>query len=276
MPVSKLFVEGKLDAEILDAVFEGNPLITRGGTKYSLRPRAHDERSKNQPDFIVCYLRDRDFDFDPPADLSQPTVDRRLDDGTVLGWRWCRHEVESYLIDPALVSAARGWDVTVYTTQLVAAARAIRHYQIARWVIGTARRSLPPNHQLNTRPVELKDNEIRLPADLSDKATSSWAHGQLAGFYHQIQQVLDPVAVGASIASRLTGITEELLGSADGVLLWCSGKDLLAALEPWLQSQGVPNAGAFRAGMRDWVIAKPQEALDRLPEWNGLIQAVRS
>ena len=41
-------------------------------------------------------------------------------------------------------------------------------------------------------------------------------------------------------------------------------------------TQGVPNAGAFRAGMRDWVIANPQEALALLPEWNRLLQAVRS
>jgi hypothetical protein len=65
-----------------------------------------------------------------------------------------------------------------------------------------------------------------------------------------------------------------LFASAANVLRWCSGKDLLAALEPWLQTQNLPDAGSFRAMMRDWIRGHPEEATRCLPEWDRLRQLV--
>jgi hypothetical protein len=94
MPVSRLLVEGKLDIEILAALFGGRPPVDIGGSKQSLAPRVRNERQGGNAN--VYYLRDRDFDYDPADDLSQPVVDR-THAGIVLGWRWCRHEMENYL-----------------------------------------------------------------------------------------------------------------------------------------------------------------------------------
>jgi hypothetical protein len=66
------------------------------------------------------------------------------------------------------------------------------------------------------------------------------------------------------------------LSAAEPALLWCSGKDLLAAMEPWLHTRGQANAGAFRGRLRDWVRAHPSEVLKALPELAGLVAALRS
>ena len=142
MPVSHLLVEGTLDMEVFAPLFAGNPIVgPRPTSKGSLAPRARDLRRDSG--WTACYIRDRDFDFLPPVDLSQPTTDT-TDGGTPLGWRWCRHEIENYLIDPGVIHAALGWNRAAFEARLVDAARSIKHYQAARWVIGLARHVLPP------------------------------------------------------------------------------------------------------------------------------------
>ena len=74
MPVSTLLVEGALDRELLHAVFQGHPVVERGGSKNSLAPEVRRMRAKSKVN--AAYLRDRDFDFDPAHDGSIPTVDR--------------------------------------------------------------------------------------------------------------------------------------------------------------------------------------------------------
>lgn len=225
---------------------------------------------------LACYLRDRDFDYEPPIDTTQPVVDQRVG-AEILGWHWCRHEIESYLIDPALVLAATGWDRAGYAEALVAAGEQIRHYQSARWVVGTARRSLPPHHELSTRPDGL-EGDFRLPQALDDPLTHDWARQHLSAFLTRVENSLGAAAVEQSIASRSGLLTEARFDDVSEVLLWCSGKDLLAALEPWLNARGHPNAGAFRAfrrRMRNWVIENPDAALACLPERQALVQFLR-
>ena len=74
---------------------------------------------------------------------------------------------------------------------------------------------------------------------------------------------------------RIKALTEDLFSSPANVLLWCSGKDLLGALEPWLQGQGLSDAGRLRTSMRDWVRTHPDETLACLPEWEALVQMTR-
>ena len=122
-----LLVEVKLDAEVLGAILAGRPVVKEAGPKNSLAPRTRVERRERRT-CDVCYLRDRDFDHDPPTEPSRPQVDRTDDDGSVLGWRWCRHEIESYLIDPDPVANATGWDRDEYARALTSAAVRLRHY----------------------------------------------------------------------------------------------------------------------------------------------------
>ncbi len=170
MSVSVLLVEGKLDAEVLSPVLGTLPVrvtLEAVGSKSSLKPRARDRR-QGPVGVSTCYVRDRDFDFDPPVDSSQPTVDSRQETGGVLGWRWSRHELENYLLEPRLVEAATGWSAADFERELLAAARNLQHYNAARWAVGIARRSLPPFNDLPTRPAELT-NEVKTSSQTARK-----------------------------------------------------------------------------------------------------------
>src|SRR6266571_123700 len=108
MPIAKLFVEGTLDVQLLSPILLGNPVPQQGGSKNSLKARAGTERRENK--VAAGYLRDRDFDFDPPFDLTKPTEESTFENsGVPFGWRWCRHEIENYLIDPAIIRESMGW-----------------------------------------------------------------------------------------------------------------------------------------------------------------------
>ena len=95
MSIIKLYIEGNLEVEVLNPIFQGSPLLQRDGSKNSLRPRARAERQENS--VAAGYLRDRDFDYDPPTDLTRPTVDCE-DRGMPIGWRWCRRRGAGYSV----------------------------------------------------------------------------------------------------------------------------------------------------------------------------------
>lgn len=266
MPVRDLLVEGDLDNIILTAVLRGRPTVKTGGTKTALKPRAEDERRQRK--VTVCYIRDRDFDFDPPNDRSRPEPHTRVQAGgaEVLGWYWCRHEMESYLLEPAIVARAIGCDEASYREALTGAARRIRDYQAARGAIGATRQSLPPSFKFQTLPDEIPDDSLRLPADLSPEAVSSWARDHASRFRDRLCPQLDPAAIQRVIDQRRARLSDEVLGSSAEILVWFSGKDLMSALGPWLASRGVAPPGAFRARLRDWVREHPEETVSFLPE----------
>jgi hypothetical protein len=60
------------------------------------------------------------------------------------------------------------------------------------------------------------------------------------------------------------------------VLLWFSGKDILAGMADWLATRSIANPGEFRAILRDWIISNPDRAIELLPEWKGLIDILRA
>ena len=273
MPVSVLLVEGKLDAEVLNPVLGLLPVrltLERGGSKSSLKPKARDRR-QGPASVVACYLRDRDFDFDPPPSTAQPIVDSPWETNAVLGWRWCRHELESYLLEPRLVEAATGWNAADYSRELLSAAQRLQPYTAARWAVGIARRSLPPFTELPTRPVELA-NEIQLPPDCSQSACFSWVKQHVAGFRQQVEATLEDTALQASLAERVQRLSS--LTTTDEVLVWYSGKDLLAALSPLIATRPEANPKAFRRQLSRWVQDRPQEAAALFPEWQALLTAL--
>lgn len=269
MPVNLLLVEGNLESEVLNPILKGSPVLRQGGSKNSLKPRAVTERRENKVN--AGYLRDRDFDFDPPADTSTPTIDGR-DGSTLFGWRWCRHEIENYLIEPSLVAEAISIQTADFEQVLRDVATEIRSYQAARWTVGCVRRSLPPHYDLKTRPAGL--NDIDLPADLGDAATQTWASTSVESHRLPITAATDPETVRASFDQFVVRFDEAFISNLSNVLLCFSGKDLLAAMRGWLNSMGYANPGEFRAAIRDWIIANPERTLELLPEWKALTELV--
>lgn len=270
MPIAKLFIEGNLESEVLNPILLGNPVLQRGGSKNSLKPRARAERQENR--VAAGYLRDRDFDFDPPVDLSKPTVDS-VDGGIPFGWRWCRHEIENYLIDPVIVSEAMAWPIQDVEEAIRQAARKIRSYEAARWTIGIVRRALPPHYDLRTRP-DL--NEIALPPALDSAAVNAWALNSIKDYQSLIAATTDPSVVQASLEGFAARFDDAFVADVASILLWFSGKDILAGMSDWLSTKAAVNPGAFRASLRDWIIANPERALELLPEWNALTEVLRT
>jgi hypothetical protein len=271
VPLAKLFVEGNLEAEVLNPILQGNPVLQRGGSKYALRPRALADRRENR--VSAGYLRDRDFDFDPPADLTKPAVDSE-EAGIPFGWRWCRHELENYFLEPEIVSVAMGWPKREIEEALAGAALKIRSYEAARWTIGVVRRSLPPNYELHTRPERL--GELALPSALDAASVAAWASNVIGTHRGRILVASDQGTVQSSLAAFTDRFNEALVTDSAQSLVWFSGKDLLAGLAEWLATKAVSSPGVLRASVRDWIIANPNRALELLPEWNGLLRVIRA
>ncbi len=275
MPVSRLLAEGKLDIEVFGSLLAGNPVVDPHPTpKGSLKPRSLDLRRETKKP--VCYLRDRDFDFLPAADLTQPTIDASEPGGAILGWRWCRHEIENYLLDPGVIHAALGWDQAAFETELVNAARGIKHYQAARWTVGQTRQILPPAKEFPSKPGECLGHEFLLPADLSQPATAHWVHSQAAAFVASVQGVLAGAQITADLTNHTSRLTDAFLADVRSVLVWCSGKDLFAALMPWLQSTHKIHPSQLRSLVRDWIAVNPDQTLVLLPEWKTFRDLLRA
>jgi hypothetical protein len=273
VPLAKLFVEGSLEIQVLSPILLGNPVLQQGGSKNVLKSRAWTERRENS--VAAGYLRDRDFDFDPPSDLTKPTIDSTLNNtGIPFGWRWCRHEIENYFLEPALVSEAMGCTVAEVEDAVRQAATKIRYYEAARWTVGTVRRALPPHYELKTRPDGL--NEIELPPALDSASVNTWASTSIDQHRGPIVAATDPEAVQISLNIYSARFDSTFIANLPNVLICFSGKDILAAMVDWLIVKSIPNPGSFRASMRDWIIANPVRTLDLLPEWRAMIYLVRA
>jgi hypothetical protein len=194
--------------------------------------------------------------------------------GVAIGWRWCRHEIENYLIDPLVVSEALAWTIPDFEEALRQSARRIRSYEAARWTVGIVRRALPPHHELKTRPEGL--NELALPPDLDFAEVRAWASRSIEAHRKTIAAETEPRVVKASIESLHARFDDAFIVDVSNVLLWFSGKDLMAGMADWLTARRVLHPGAFRASLRDWIIANPIRVLELLPEWNGLTQVLRA
>jgi hypothetical protein len=272
MPLRLLLVEGNLDSEVLTAVFRGQPAVRRGGSKNGLKPQAKQERQQNHVD--AGYLRDRDFDYEPPTDTSAAVIDS-LDGDEPLGWRWARHELENYLIDPAIVEPATGIPRGEWSHHLVEAALRIRWFQIARWTVGEIRRSVPPAYRLETRPPQLA--EFELPDCLGKEEARNWCASSIRTFASHVAENMSAGNVAESSELRAALLTESFLSDAANVLVWCSGKDLLAAIDPDIRERvGCETAGSFRARLRDWIRNNADAAVAVFPEWRDLISQVRA
>lgn len=258
-----LIVEGGLDKPLLDEfVIEPNWATEARGSKTALPHEARRELNGH-------YLRDRDFDHEPPIDRSTPTV-HGLDP---LGWRWVRHEIENYLLEPGIASAALGVDPSAWSDALLDAATRICDYEAARWVLGAARRVLPPTYRLNTYPKSCK-KDFKLPTTLDAESQIAWMTSHAEAFRARVEPVLADERLRDEFRSRareLTAITHDI----DEVLVWFSGKDLLGGCREWLAAhgQGTPEKAVER--IRDWMKDNPDEARAHLPEWAALRQMLR-
>lgn len=275
-----LYVEGTLDAELLFLLFGGTPLVLSAGSKNALAPVVFREREKTNLQHRVFYLRDRDFDYDPPADFPDiPQEDRKDNSGRVLGWRWCRHEMENYLLDPVLACASLGMDAPTYERFLLSSAERILYYEASRWALGKARRSLPPSYEFRTRPDSIPPRvEFYLPEDLSEEMQRGWMIEQTNTFSGRIFEALDVTRIEEDRKCYQKRLKKEGLNGTSGILLWFSGKDLLKAMT---QEQSCARAWAgspkcLRRCLLEEARKRKDILKDLFPEWEALSRCLSS
>jgi len=167
-----------------------------------------------------------------------------------------------------------GWPVNDIAEAIHQSARKIRGYEAARWTIGIVRRTLPPQYALRTRPENL--NEIALPMKLDNRTVNDWVSNRIGTHRTRIADSTTPQRVQKTFDDLITRFDDTFVSDTTNVLLWFSGKDILAGMADWLRAQSVANAGLFRASLRDWIIANPERTLDFLPEWQSLTKVLRA
>lgn len=105
---------------------------------------------------------------------------------------------------------------------------------------------------------------------------NAWASDNIEKHRERIVTKTTSAEVTASLDSFVIRFHEVFVSNAASVLVWFSGKDLLAGMSDWLHAKGITSPGAFRATLRDWIIANPPRAIELLPEWNALIGVLRA
>ena len=262
-----LYVEGKTDEALLGYALRGpgsKLALSRRGTKRDPSVLVRQDRGLNMS---VRYLRDRDFDHEPPAppERGSPSIDHEQSDG-VHGYRWVRHSIENYILDEQFAQAALGVDQTEWRSQLAAAADRIKKYQAGRWTIGQLREALPRTARLPTHPAALR-GEFELPAGLDENATWRWINADTSSYRRQATPLLAESAVRTRFREYLARLNTL---SIEDILLWHSGKDLLAALQSYLAGKGVSHPTEYVKRVIIWVQAHPYTALAFFPEWQAL------
>jgi len=289
MPVAELYVEGKLDSELLNPVLAGNPAISpafhgKDDLPHVVRRRRRDDerRSPSPPPSAgrsyPCFIRDRDFDYEPPSSQAQPEEDRPDSSHPPLGWHWCRTEIENYMLDPHVIAHMPGFDVDAFQAALADAARDIRYYQAARWAVNQRRAAVRGVGSPRNRPRALT-GEFALPGDLSEAGCLSWATRHVADCRKELSDALDDDELASAFEAHKSRFDDAFLDSVANVLLWFSGKDLFAALEGWLAASGPPgygSAGTLRDRVARWMRGHPDDVVVALPEWRGFRDMLRA
>ena len=278
MIVKKVLVEGELDAEILRPIFAGKPVVDFVGGKGALISRARLEREDDEKSNCI-YLRDRDFDSEPSLDRTGPNVDREgtskgLGIFNILGFKWQRHSLENYMLEPSIVCKACGFNEDIYKDELVRAVTPLKYYQASRWAIGLARASLPPNYSLTTQPEECEGSDFKLPADQSLEWSRSWLESHIKKFRDYVFPRLSDESIICTFDDKLADFSKADFDFSK-ILIWYSGKDIFSALAHWLNEQGYESPGLFRNTIRDWMIDNPTSVIDVLDEWKALIITLR-
>lgn len=246
---------------LLPKAMDCAPAVEMAGSKSSLKTLC---RYKNPDcDGTVAYVRDRDFDYEPDSASVGPF----LIPGSPRGWHWKRHEIENYLLDPELVGKVfPSVRLQAYKEELVAASKRIRLYEAARWTIGEIRRKLPPYYTFSTRP-DIGDGDFVLPSSLGESECEQWVMSQVTTFVAHVGNVASRESVKRVLATISRRFTEEFCSAYDQVLVWFSGKDIIASLEPWLIATLHLDAPGFRNAVRDWITENPDQALQVHAEW---------
>lgn len=267
MPVTQLYVEGSLDQRLLTGVLSGQVAVAARGTKDDLPHIVRREIDDGKTG--IAYLRDRDFDSEPPsAPAGEIRVDRKLH-AAALGYRWDRTEIENYLLEPAIASTALKIDPAEWSGELVKAAAQLHAYTAGRWTIGQLRARTRRITKLNTHPDELSGKAFPLPKSLAEADVRTWLTTTVTQVTAAVAKEFDVTAVTQQFEQHKA----MLAGKSGGeILRWYSGKNLFGVLAGYFQSKGINNSADAMERVVAWLETPPGMAVatSNLPEWSNL------
>lgn len=276
MPVSLLFCEGGAaspDVRLLGLILRGAGVeVAPAGGKDGFRSLVRSWRGLAEVEARgprVCGIIDGDFPRHPGA-WSAPLEDAPLQwkvrenaAEVVLGWRWCRKEIENYFVDPAVLQRAFKWDDQArqsYTDHLEIVFSGLEVVTAARMAL-TA--SAPQRVRVETElPLDLSPDQAEEALAQRAKDHSEGASLDAAGLVRVFQDVLPDCRRGGKFRQH--------------ALSTFAGKNILSRIQ---------NTAGFDRALkrRDALFETILEALARdvsphswLPEWSGLRSCVES
>jgi hypothetical protein len=267
MPVTQLYVEGSLDQRVLTQVLAGQIAVASRGTKDDLHHIVRRELDEGKSG--IAYLRDRDFDTEPPASTTGAVdVDRSIK-GVVLGYRWERTELENYLLEPPLVTAALRLDLAEFSAEMTKAAATLHVYTAGRWTLGQLRARTRGITSVRTRPDSLSGKAFPLPKSFAEADVVSWLNTTITRVSGAVAKEFDVPAIRSQFESYKTVLSGKLGAE---ILRWYSGKDLFGLLAHYFQSKGINNPAEAMERVVVW-LETPNGmtmALGYLPDWKNL------
>lgn len=269
MPVSVLLCEGiksSLDKTVLREVLAGIPVeVKPDGGKYGMNQRIEIRREIQKSDEIYG-IRDRDYDWhDEWSPGRKQPLKWRKGSGTLLGWIWSRTDIESYLTDPALVSAlipSFGHDRSyeeIYSKALID----LKPYSACRIALGRCRKGSRLPTQFGSETRQFSDH--RFPDDVTEEALVQLAR----------QLIEDHNVEGTVSLDEFDVFRRDAIAAIDGMELkdsaeLVSGKDLVIQLSGWLQGMGYSSPRSFLKAVAKGIKNYQGEVWRIFPEWEEL------
>ena len=225
MPVTQLYVEGSLDQRVLTHVLAGQVAVIARGTKDDLHHIVRRELAEGKSG--IAYLRDRDFDSEPPPGTTDTVGVDRLSNGIVLGYHWERTELENYLLEPGR-HAALSFDLAEFTAEITKAAALLRPYTAGRWTLGQLRARNRGIISVKTRPDSLSGKAFPLPKSFVEHDVISWLETAVTDVRVAVAREFETAAILKQFDHYKVVLAGIMSGSE--VLRWYSGKDLFGVL----------------------------------------------
>jgi hypothetical protein len=257
------------DARVLGKLLAGQCEIKPCGGKYGMGERIIARRESIGND-VVFGLLDGDFTEDWHTPVQQPRLwetkenERKIH----LGWRWERKEIENYLIDPLIVQRiipSDSLNIDNYRQELEKVRDSIGLYQAARIALCANR---PRFKKLESSFGKKRGKSDYLFPERIDDQTCLDGIRQ-AVLNHSSLQIVKEEMVLQSFEKYLPecqkgGIRYQYYLTA------FSGKDLLWAMDDWLQKIGLGGVSIFCERILTGIINTTEDIVDWIPEWKSL------
>lgn len=266
MSVTQLYCEGSKQGTDIRVISQLVPcLVSAVGSKNTLKGKVMADR-RIVPN-LAC-LVDRDFDC-ASSTMTQQPIDL-FENSIQVGWSWERKEIENYLLDPTVVEQtwlSKGWfSLEDYHQALIQAVERLRFYTAARTTLSCFGFRNRWGSNVNSFSAAYKFPNSLDEQSCRDKITEIVTDGKG-----------DRLITPGNVLQKFEELLSEFTPSGhryNHFLIYFSGKDLLCAMKPSLDSW-LPNPQKSIQTFAERIVVQLERAETPwtwLPEWQALRQ----